>query len=603
MEKPDTKQDYENKESKEKIEILERKLKEQDHILNGYQAENERLYSELKRTKAFNAKELSKSEEEKKHLKLSLIQERLMLDTKPTKSRNTSTVKSDKITIVDSNKPTEDLANENLILQRDNALLKQKLEYYEKNQHQIEQDVKLIELKNLEMKKLQEKLKFIEMGKTAPEYIRELKRLKTQLKEMDLLVKRQKKNSNSPNSEVNLSLDYYEKRIESLEAHLKEKTLDFDRYKRMWEQKYFLISKLGSASGSEIERSLLDMENGYNQKIRQLEGKNQDLKNSILQLEVKVAEKQKEIFDLKHEFDNYLKRDNSNLNRSKTYEPENFRQSLLEDCGEKTGTKIDFEYLKEILHETEKVKIKLVNTENELRLRAKDHEFELEKLKNTWQNKLIEANQKHKIEIEKLIKLFTGSSENEFISNFDEDYETMSLFDDPVNSRLLKRANERFNSQNEAKLEKLIHLNRNLNDELVSLRDRCKYLEGMNSNFELKLFNLENEKRQYFTPQSKDYEKLNEKLKLIERKYEQREREIESILNKNNLTSLNGSFKSMNSFHQADDADSSLNELKMKNLINFYEVQLINKNKEIDRFRNELDIMLKLLHSLQNSSN
>lgn len=244
----------------------------------------------------------------------------------------------------------------------------------------------------------------MESGRTVPEYVRELKRVRAQLKEMDLLVKRLRKTSD-PNSGANLSLDYYEKRIESLESQLKERTLDLDRYRRLWEEKYFLMGELDSASDlAAFEMRLADMENGFRQRIGQLEAQNEDLKDAKLKIEVKYAEKQKELVDLKHDFDSYVKRAAFNEARAKSYRPEAF----FEDHKESTSSGVDFEYVKRVLEETEKAKIRMVNAENELRLRTREHEFELEKVKSAWQNRLAEANRKHKAEIDKLLNLFTG---------------------------------------------------------------------------------------------------------------------------------------------------------------------------------------------------
>lgn len=87
-------------------------------------------------------------------------------------------------------------------------------------------------------------------------------------------------------------------------------------------------------------------------------------------------------------------------------------------------------------------------------------------------------------------------------------------------------------TQSEAKLARLIDVNHQLNAELMSLRDRCAYLEEFNGTFT------------------------------------------------NNTTNSNDS-------------------LKLKNVVGYYEEQLKNKNKEIDRFRAELDVMLKVLKSLE----
>lgn len=115
------------------------------------------------------------------------------------------------------------------------------------------------------------------------------------------------------------------------------------------------------------------------------------------------------------------------------------------------------------------------------------------------------------------------------MDEFDDDDDEMSIFDDPIRSRLIKRASERIGSQNDAKLSRLIDTNHELNAELVSLRERCRQLE-----------------------QSKSFV-----------------------------------------------SEANASEAKLRNVVNFYEEQLKNKNKEIDKFRAELDVMLKVLQSLE----
>lgn len=164
---------------------VERRLKEQEQLLSAYQIENEKLYADLKEARERTVREVKKLEEEKKGLKVNLIQGKLEAGTMTSIDHSNS---------MSPNRASVS-ATEFVLLKKDNAEMRQRLEYYEKHQHQIEDDVKEIEARREEIKRLKEKLKALESGKTAPEYIRELKRVRTQLKEMELLVKRLKKNA------------------------------------------------------------------------------------------------------------------------------------------------------------------------------------------------------------------------------------------------------------------------------------------------------------------------------------------------------------------------------------------------------------------------
>lgn len=231
---------------------------------------------------------------------------------------------------------------------------------------------------------------------------------------MELLVKRLRKTSD-PNSGANLSLDYYEKRIETLEGQLRERTLDLDRYRRLWEEKYFLLGEAGNMAV--FEAKLAEMDNGFRRRIAELEAQAEDAKDVKLKLEVKLVEKQKELIDLKHDFDNYVKRVETSrmLSSSKSYRPETFFEPDITRPAS-TSANVDFEYVKRIMEETEKAKIRQMSAENELRLVRREHEFELEKVKNTWQTRLAEANRKHKTEIDKLLNLFTGKQVIQFFN-------------------------------------------------------------------------------------------------------------------------------------------------------------------------------------------
>lgn len=163
----------------------------------------------------------------------------------------------------------------------------------------------------------------------------------------------------------------------------------------MWEEKYELLK--GIEGSAEIESRLMSIENGLKQKISHLEAMNLDFKDAKLKLELKLAEKQKEIVDLRHDFDNYVKRD---VSLSRSYKPESF----LNDT-RMNNPSVDFDYVKKLLDENERVKTRLINAESEIRLRDKEHELQIEKMKTHWQKKFAETNRKQKIEVKKLINL------------------------------------------------------------------------------------------------------------------------------------------------------------------------------------------------------
>ena len=194
------------------IDLLKKSLEEQEMLIKGYQFENEKLYADLKDLKEENRRVMHKYEEEKQQLKYDLIQE------KKEKQTVKSHVKSSEMANVDVSVPSKfmPLSDESVpktggveayehrirvlehklndsqskynSLDAYNKELLVRVEYYEKHQHQIEQDIQIIDAKNKEIKNLSEKLRLLEINKTAPDYLKELRKAKNQLKEMDLLV-------------------------------------------------------------------------------------------------------------------------------------------------------------------------------------------------------------------------------------------------------------------------------------------------------------------------------------------------------------------------------------------------------------------------------
>lgn len=526
------------------------------------------------------------------------------------------------------------------LLNENNKELLRRVDYYEKNQQQIELDIQIIDTKNKEIKRLQDKLKLLEMNKAAPDCLKELKRAKNQLKEMDLLVKRIKKPTSSgfgvisnkndlkqqqidSNSVINLSLDYYETRIEQLEAQVKEKTHDLERFNRMWEQKYFLYKQLyeehakraGSPSrkfvhfdSSSLDKKVDHIERNYFAKIEQLENLNQNLRDLLEEFELRVEEKQKEVDLVKQSYSLEMDKLKKELlvkeeifSRQKPasfdavhkqYEPSEFKDFDLP----KSQMNFDADFLKNIYSEVESLKIKLANAQNELKLREKEHELKFSQFRHASDSKIKDLIQKHNYEVNKLVSLLGGgefdpssAKQSEFMSS----YGTESILDDPVRMRLLINSRDKFLKLNQTidkQKEVIIRQNERLN-ELKLFQDKCLHLNDVNAKLnehisELRV-ELDNSKRHH-TPEMKEFEALNYKLKLIEQKQAKRELEIQSVLNNNSVSLSTG-------FVQSSDASGE----SLSNVVRHYEAQLKLKNKEIEKFRLELDNMLSLLKSLQ----
>ncbi|RNA11247.1 hypothetical protein BpHYR1_008747 [Brachionus plicatilis] len=501
-------------EQREKIDLLQKSLEEQEELMKGYQKENERLYSEMKKTKQDTQKHVSALEQEKKQLKLDLIHERLQEDNKKPIIASQTHKSLDNISKVIL-PITEQTCPESLVdkqiqqLTQDNFELKKIVDFYEKNQQQIEQDVKIIDEKNKQIKKLNDKMQKIQMNKTGPDFVREITRLKKQLQEMDLVIKRMRQGKKSEASPINLSIDYYEQRIQDLEVKLKDKSLDVERLSRMWHQKMFLYKKLRDQESGVVSRDRdlsplvkkMDQEN--HEKIRHLEVMNQNLRNSVKSLQDQICDKERQIELLKS-------------SNTKSYQPSDFVVKQ-----EKVVESADLDSMRHVYSQIENLKIKLCKKENELALVQRDHEHKIEQIKNLNWKKWEDLSQKHRAEMEKLINAFTGAKI--VLNGLDGE----SVFDDPIKFRLLIEACNR-SRESQAKIGKLGQINKQLSQ-------KCVYLESL-----VQRLSAGGEKNSEVWEESAE----------------------------------------------------------MGRIVTFYENQLRVKNDEIEKFRNELDTMLKILQSL-----
>ncbi len=337
----------------------------------------------------------------------------------------------------------------------------------------------------------------------------------------------QTNNSASTDSNVNISLEFYETRIEQLEAQLKDKSNDLDRLASFFEQKNFSLPKNDASSSVNIRKVVkFEPTSQSNQnKIDQLENVNQNLKNALKSLESKLHLKEEENQHMNTDME-ILKKDLLNAksertNLSKAYEPNEFRDF---ENNPLIDSKRGDEFWKNIYSEVESLKIKLANAQNELKLREKEHELKVMHAKHANEKSFNDLMRKHKYEINKLIGILTGDEVLGAKSFYDvEGHDSGSLLDDPIRMRLL------LNSRSK-------HLNMTQTIE--------KQKEIINS--------------------------LSEKLKNVAR-----EKQYQDT---NGLNNENGS---------------------LENVAKHYETQLKAKNREIEKFRIELDQMLNLLKTLQ----
>ncbi len=338
---------------------------------------------------------------------------------------------------------------------------------------------------------------------------------------MESIINRLKQTIDSSNSSklANMSIHFYEMKINELEDLIKAKDLNLERNNQLWEQKYSLLQK-------KINRKII--KSSEFQLINDIEKlENDENKN--------IECKRKEI---------------------KTYDPNEFLDKESKNSNN----------LKSYNDQIELLKTKLSLAENELIKSNNQHTLEINQIKKIFETKMIDLVEKHKIETEKLLFVFTGET-------LKMDHLSSEILNDPIQTRILSSKSDKHNQMKQT-IEKQKLIIKKFNEHCNNLnfyRDKCIYLEEQNK--------ILNEQIDEF--KSKLDEPLNIQYKLLKNKIKKLEENMFKRDHDENVPYL---------FNN----DSKLNELKI-----FYENQLDVKNREINKFRLEFDSMLQLLHSLQ----
>lgn len=617
------------KQLEDRIAQLEKELSEQDKLIKGYQTENEIIYAELKTLREARQKETSKFETERNELKLNLIQERQQKlrhsgDKQQSKQSKSSperkiilpiTVETQTAQIEFENR-VKYFMDKNKELEQMNNNLKKLIGYYEKNQQQIEQDVIVINEKNKEIKSLSEKVSYLEKGRAVPDYVKEVRMLKSQLKEMDQALKRLNKrgsgSSTSNNKDaINLSLNYYENRIEKLEKELKDKTLEVERFNQMWKQKFYMLNELKNFDEFEnmeqtaqelIKRNAteFDVKRNYMYRIKVLE----DL---IIKLKKEVAVKTAQLEDSK----TGRNRSRSAERAAKPAQPvkvtfeqtsRSYDEKKFQEKSEPAA--FDSEFTKTVLQEVDELRNKLDKAHKEIKINEHEYELRLERLKRSYESNLNEMKEKHSYEVDKLLKVLMNGSpatqipfDNGKLEFIKTGIPMSSPLDDPAYIRLLMKASENYRDKTveNLKLENLALIEKI--SELKLHREKSRALEESNQILRNKLAQLENEldELRHNGSSFKDQAALRNKINTIESRCNQRERDIDSLLDTNAIRPIRD-----NSCCRCNQPSSDQYDVKIKQMTAFYESQIRLKNKEIEKFRYELDTMLALLNSLKN---
>jgi len=482
-------------------EMIHEKHREQEKLIKAYQLENENLYSDLKILKEKNKLENKNFIEQINLLKFNHLQDKIKFKNLDNENKllNKSTTQE---------KTNDSSAEEKLKINQDT------IKKFTENESKNYEIIEVIEI-------LKKKLQQFENDKPHSNHLKQINKLKNHIKEMESIINRLKQTIDSSNSSklANMSIHFYEMKINELEDLIKAKDLNLERNNQLWEQKYSLLQK-------KINRKII--KSSEFQLINDIEKlENDENKN--------IECKRKEI---------------------KTYDPNEFLDKESKNSNN----------LKSYNDQIELLKTKLSLAENELIKSNNQHTLEINQIKKIFETKMIDLVEKHKIETEKLLFVFTGET-------LKMDHLSSEILNDPIQTRILSSKSDKHNQMKQT-IEKQKLIIKKFNEHCNNLnfyRDKCIYLEEQNK--------ILNEQIDEF--KSKLDEPLNIQYKLLKNKIKKLEENMFKRDHDENVPYL---------FNN----DSKLNELKI-----FYENQLDVKNREINKFRLEFDSMLQLLHSLQ----
>jgi hypothetical protein len=482
-------------------EMIHEKHREQEKLIKAYQLENENLYSDLKILKEKNKLENKNFIEQINLLKFNHLQDKIKFKNLDNENKllNKSTAQE---------KTNDSSAEEKLKINQDT------IKKFTENESKNYEIIEVIEI-------LKKKLQQFENDKPHSNHLKQINKLKNHIKEMESIINRLKQTIDSSNSSklANMSIHFYEMKINELEDLIKAKDLNLERNNQLWEQKYSLLQK-------KINRKII--KSSEFQLINDIEKlENDENKN--------IECKRKEI---------------------KTYDPNEFLDKESKNSNN----------LKSYNDQIELLKTKLSLAENELIKSNNQHTLEINQIKKIFETKMIDLVEKHKIETEKLLFVFTGET-------LKMDHLSSEILNDPIQTLILSSKSDK-HKQMKQTIEKQKLIIKKFNEHCNNLnfyRDKCIYLEEQNK--------ILNEQIDEF--KSKLDEPLNIQYKLLKNKIKKLEENMFKRDHDENVPYL---------FNN----DSKLNELKI-----FYENQLDVKNREINKFRLEFDSMLQLLHSLQ----
>ncbi|XP_042795219.1 centrosomal protein of 162 kDa isoform X5 [Panthera leo] len=691
--------------TEEKLKQIQKEIQEQETLLQGYQQENERLYSRVKDLQEQNKKNEERMFKENQSLfsELASLKEQMhksrflseiVEDSEPTKTQNFTDLlaelrmaqkeknclledikrlKQDKQALevdLEKMKKERDQAKDQIAYATGEKLyeikileethkqeisrLQKRLQWYAENQELLDKDAFRLKEANEEIEKLKlavEKLKAESGNPCIQQKIRlkekaadakKIQDLERQVKEMEGILKRRYPNSlpalilaaSAAGDTVDRNtVDFMEKRIKKLEADLEGKdeeakkslrTMEqqFQKMKiqyeqRLEEQEQLLACKLKEAPQNQpdsssrveaLEKELDDIKEAHQITVRNLEAEIDILKHQNAELELKkndkdgndfqsiefqveqahakaklvrlneeLAAKGREIQDLSKTVERLQKERRMMLSNqnSKGREEVTAKRGKKDGLHSGKGSANAFpgtldgkryqphtftdSHVSEVLQENCKLKNeleRLIVERNELKMKSEaavtQFENSMKRVKEDTAAHIASLKASHQREVEKLLCQNAVENSSSKVAELNRKIATQEV--------LLKHFQNQVNEL-QGKQESLVVSQ--VREEILQ-KEITKLLEELR------------EARENHTPEMKHFMVLEKKIKQMEMRHEQREQELQQIIQQT---------------HQVVETEQSKEIEKWKRL-----AQL--KNRELDKFRTELDSILDVLREL-----
>ncbi|XP_040330019.1 centrosomal protein of 162 kDa isoform X4 [Herpailurus yagouaroundi] len=588
--------------TEENLKQIQKEIQEQETLLQGYQRENERLYSQVKDLQEQNKKNEERMFKENQSLfsELASLKEQMhksrflseiVEDSEPTKTQNFTDLLAElRMAQKEKNCLLEDIKR----LKQDKQALEVDLEKMKKERDQAKDQIayatgeKLYEIKILEethkqeISRLQKRLQwYAENQELLDKDAFRLKEANEEIEKLKLAVEKLKAESGNPCIQQKIRLKEKAadaKKIQDLERQVKEME---GILKRRYPNSLPALILAASAAGDPVDRNTVDfMEKRIKKLEADLEGKDEEAKKSLRTMEQQFQK-------MKIQYEQRLEEQEQLLACKLKEAPQNQpdSSSRVEALEKELG---DIKEAHQITVRNLEAEIDILKHQNaELELKKSDKDEVLQencRLKNELERLIVERNEL-KMKSEAAVTQFENSMKRVKEDTAAHIASLKASHQREVEKLLCQNAVENSSS-------KVAELNRKIATQEVLLKhfqNQVNELQGKQESLVVsqvreeilqkeitKLLEELREARENHTPEMKHFMGLEKKIKQMEMRHEQREQELQQIIQQT---------------HQVVETEQSKEIEKWKRL-----AQL--KNRELDKFRTELDSILDVLREL-----